>query len=68
MIRRLDTPPRQIMVETTIAEVLLTDEFAMGVEFARLPSTVASRFAAKSKNCGVVWKLSWARQAGCWII
>jgi len=34
MIRRLDTPPRQIMVEATIAEVLLTDEFAMGVEFA----------------------------------
>ena len=34
MIRRLDTPPRQILVEVTIAEVLLTDEFAMGVEFA----------------------------------
>jgi general secretion pathway protein D len=34
MIRRLDTPPRQILVEATIAEVLLTDEFAMGVEFA----------------------------------
>ncbi|MDH3535785.1 MAG: hypothetical protein OER87_08565, partial [Gammaproteobacteria bacterium] len=34
MIRRLDTPPRQILVEATIAEVLLTDEFALGVEFA----------------------------------
>ena len=34
MIRRLDIPPRQILVEVTIAEVLLTDEFAMGVEFA----------------------------------
>ncbi len=34
MIRRLDTPPRQILVEVTIAEVLLTDEFALGVEFA----------------------------------
>ena len=34
MIRRLDTPPRQILLEATIAEVLLTDEFAMGVEFA----------------------------------
>jgi general secretion pathway protein D len=33
-IRRLDTPPRQILVEVTIAEVLLTDEFALGVEFA----------------------------------
>ena len=34
MIRRLDTPPRQILVEVMIAEVLLTDEFALGVEFA----------------------------------
>ena len=34
LIRRLDTPPRQILVEVTIAEVLLTDEFALGVEFA----------------------------------
>jgi general secretion pathway protein D len=34
MIRRLDTPPRQVLLEATIAEVLLTDEFAMGVEFA----------------------------------
>ena len=34
MIRRLDTPPRQILVEVTIAEVLLTEEFALGVEFA----------------------------------
>ncbi len=34
MIRRLDTPPRQILVEVMIAEVLLTEEFALGVEFA----------------------------------
>ena len=34
MIRRLDTPPRQVLLEATIAEVLLTDEFALGVEFA----------------------------------
>ena len=34
MIRRLDTPPRQILLEATIAEVLLTDQFALGVEFA----------------------------------
>ncbi len=34
MIRRLDTAPRQVLVEVTIAEVLLTDEFALGVEFA----------------------------------
>ncbi len=41
MIRRLDTPPRQILVEATIAEVLLTDEFAMGVEFALKNSDVS---------------------------
>jgi general secretion pathway protein D len=28
------SPPRQILLEATIAEVLLTDEFALGVEFA----------------------------------
>lgn len=34
MIQRLDTMPKQIVLEATIAEVTLTDEFAMGVEFA----------------------------------
>ena len=41
MIRRLDTAPRQILVEVTIAEVLLTDEFALGVEFALERSDVS---------------------------
>lgn len=34
MIRRLDIPPKQILLEATIAEVTLTGEFAYGVEFA----------------------------------
>jgi len=34
MITRLDTPPKQILLEATIAEVSLTGEFANGVEFA----------------------------------
>ena len=34
MIRRLDVPPKQILLEATIAEVTLTGQFAMGVEFA----------------------------------
>jgi general secretion pathway protein D len=34
MIRRLDVPPKQILLEATIAEVTLTGEFAFGVEFA----------------------------------
>lgn len=34
MIKRLDVVPKQILLEATIAEVTLTDEFAMGLEFA----------------------------------
>jgi general secretion pathway protein D len=34
MVRRLDVPPKQILLETMIAEVTLTGEFAYGVEFA----------------------------------
>lgn len=34
MIKRLDIMPKQILLEATIAEVTLTDEFRMGLEFA----------------------------------
>jgi general secretion pathway protein D len=34
LVRRLDLPPRQVLLEATIAEVSLTGEFANGVEFA----------------------------------
>jgi general secretion pathway protein D len=34
MVQRLDVPPKQILLETMIAEVTLTGEFAYGVEFA----------------------------------
>jgi outer membrane protein OmpA-like peptidoglycan-associated protein len=34
MIRQLDVPPKQILLETMVAEVTLTGEFAYGVEFA----------------------------------
>ena len=34
MVRRLDVPPKQILLEATIAEVTLTGEFAHGVNFA----------------------------------
>jgi len=34
MIRRLDVPPKQILLEAMIAEVTLSGEFAYGVEFA----------------------------------
>lgn len=34
MVKRLDVMPKQVLLEATIAEVTLTDEFAMGLEFA----------------------------------
>lgn len=34
MVQRLDVPPKQVLLETMIAEVTLTGEFAYGVEFA----------------------------------
>jgi general secretion pathway protein D len=34
LIRRLDRPPKQVLLEATIAEVTLSGEFAKGVEFA----------------------------------
>lgn len=34
MIKRLDVMPKQILLEATIAEVALTDDFKFGVEFA----------------------------------
>jgi len=34
MIRRLDRPPKQVLIEATVAEVTLSGEFSRGVEFA----------------------------------
>jgi general secretion pathway protein D len=34
LVRRLDRPPRQVLLEATVAEVTLSGEFAKGVEFA----------------------------------
>jgi general secretion pathway protein D len=34
MIRRLDVPPKQVVIEATVAEVTLTGDFAYGVEVA----------------------------------
>ncbi len=51
MIQRLDTMPKQIILEATIAEVTLQDEFAMGVEFAlkngRLSGGTSGAFGLK---------------------
>lgn len=34
LIKRMDVMPKQVLLEVMIAEVTLTDEFSMGVEFA----------------------------------
>jgi general secretion pathway protein D len=41
MIKRLDTMPKQILLEAVIAEVTMTDEFAFGFEFALRKNKVA---------------------------
>ncbi len=62
ILARLDQPARQVLIEVTVAEVTLSDEFSHGVEWAlrsagindfggglsALPGTVPSR--------GVVWR------------
>ena len=57
MIRRLDVPPKQILLEATIAEVSLTGNFANGVEFAfrdgKLSGGTAGSFALPSSGIGL---------------
>lgn len=52
MIRRLDVMPKQILLEATIAEVTLTDDLAMGVEFA----LKNGKFSAATKDAFGVGK------------
>lgn len=46
MIKRLDVMPKQILLEATIAEVTLTDDLSMGLEFA----LQQGRFGASTKG------------------
>lgn len=40
LLRQLDTPPKQVLLDITIAEVTLKDEFKLGVEWALSQSEV----------------------------
>jgi general secretion pathway protein D len=56
-IKKLDILPRQVMVEVTIVEVDLTDEFAFGVEWAasknaNVGSSTFSRWADSNASVG----------------
>jgi general secretion pathway protein D len=59
MIRRLDVPPKQILLEATIAEVSLSGDFANGVEFAfrdgKLSGGTAGSFALPSSGIGLTY-------------
>jgi general secretion pathway protein D len=46
MIKRLDVMPKQVLLEATIAEVSMTDEFALGLEFA----LKSGKFSASTKG------------------
>lgn len=62
VLARLDQPARQVVIEVTIAEVTLTDEFEHGVEWA-LRNVGVSNFTgpigfntgSEPNNGGVVW-------------
>jgi general secretion pathway protein D len=59
LIRRLDVPPKQILLEATIAEVSLTGEFANGVEFAfrddKLSGGTLGRLGLPSAGLALNW-------------
>lgn len=62
VLARLDQPARQVLVEVTVAEVTLTDEFSHGVEWALREAGISdfggslSAFGGSVPNRGVVWR------------
>ena len=63
VLARLDQPARQVVIEVTIAEVTLTDEFSHGVEWALRNITVdgmsgplTALAGAASNTAGLIWK------------
>ncbi|OFA32776.1 hypothetical protein BAE46_03210 [Glaciecola punicea] len=59
IIQRLDIMPKQILLDATIAEVTLTDEFALGFEFAfrsgRLTGGTLGRLGLPGGGVGLNW-------------
>ncbi|MGY6628141.1 MAG: type II secretion system protein GspD [Oceanicaulis sp.] len=51
LMQRVDTPEREVLIEVTIAEVTLTDEWDMGLD-AVFDSEAAARFAAEINSGG----------------
>jgi general secretion pathway protein D len=64
LIKRMDTLPRQVILEATIAEVTLTDEFKHGVEFAVTKGRWAGSTDGAFKSAAIGGLgLGWARSA-----
>lgn len=51
LMQRVDTPEREVLIEVTIAEVTLTDDWDMGLD-AVFDSEAAARFAAEINSGG----------------
>ena len=63
VLARLDQPARQVVIEVTIAEVTLTDEFSHGVEWALRNITIdgmsgplTALTGAANNAAGLIWK------------
>lgn len=62
VLARLDQPARQVLVEVTVAEVTLTDEFSHGVEWALREAGISDfggslgAYSGTVANRGVVWR------------
>ena len=62
VLSRLDQPARQVVIEVTVAEVTLTDEFSHGIEWALRNITVdgmtgpLSALEGSAKGGGLVWR------------
>ena len=62
VLARLDQPARQVLVEVTVAEVTLTDEFSHGVEWALREAGLSDfggslgAFTGTVPSRGVVWR------------
>ena len=62
VLARLDQPARQVLIEVTVAEVTLTDEFSHGVEWALRNAGIndfggaLGAYSGSVGNRGVVWR------------
>ena len=62
VLARLDQPARQVVIEVTVAEVTLTDEFSHGIEWALRNISVdgmsgpLTAFAGAATKGGLVWQ------------